>query len=103
MVAQWKARVLVTGSKIWIHAFCCALALVLVTLLQCRAKQNDLSLSSNAWFSALSGIQEITSIYPATGTPGFPARPHLKTTHTEIDKTQQQLYRVFDLDRYGRS
>ena len=54
-------------------------------------------------FTALSGIQEVTNLYPATGTPGSPGRPHLKTTLTEMDQTQQQLYRLFDLDRYRQS
>jgi hypothetical protein len=49
---------------------------------------------------ALSGIQEVTNIFPPAGKPGSPGRPHLKTTLTEMDPTQQALFRLFALDRY---
>ena len=99
----WEPMFHWTDSKIRVHAFYCVLALILATLLQRRASQNGLPMSIKALFTALSGLQEVTNIYPATGTPGSPGRPHLKTTLTELDPTQQQLYRLFDLDRYRQS
>lgn len=99
----WEPMFHWTDSKIRVHAFYCVLALILATLLQRRASQNGLPMSIKALFTALSGIQEVTNIYPATGTPGSPGRPHLKTTLTELDPTQQQLYRLFVLDRYRQS
>ena len=99
----WEPMFHWTDSKIRVHAFYCVLALILATLLQRRASQDGLPLSISALFTALAGIQEVTNIYPATGTPGSPGRPHLKTTLTELDQTQQQLYRLFDLDRYRQS
>lgn len=99
----WEPMFHWTDSKIRVHALYCVLALILATLLQRRASQNGLSLSIKALFSALSGIQEVTNIYPATGKSSSPGRPHLKTTLTEMDQTQQQLYRLFDLDRYRQS
>ena len=99
----WEPMFHWTDSKIRVHAFYCVLALILGTLLQRRASQNGLSLSIKALFTALSGIQEVTNLYPATGKPGSPGRPHLKTTLTEMDQTQQQLYRLFDLGRYHKS
>lgn len=91
-----------TDSKIRVHAFYCVLALALGSLLQRRAAQNGLPLSMQALFKALSGIQEVTNLYPATGKPGSPGRPSVKTTLTEMDRTQQALYRLFDLDRYRK-
>lgn len=99
----WEPMFHWTDSKIRVHAFYCVLALILATLLQRRASHHGLPMSIKALFTALSGIQEVTNIYPATGTPGSPGRPHLKTTLTELDQTQQQLYRLFDLDRYRQS
>jgi transposase len=96
----WEPMFHWTDSKIRVHAFYCVLALLLASLLQRRAAQNGLPLSIKAMFSALSGIQEVTNIYPATGASGSPGRPVLKTTLSEMDQTQQQLYRLFDLDRY---
>jgi len=92
-----------TDSKIRVHAFYCVLALALGSLLQRRASQNGLSLSMQALFRALSGIQEVTNLYPATGKPGSPGRPSVKTTLTEMDRIQQALYRLFDLDRFRKS
>jgi hypothetical protein len=43
---------------------------------------------------------EVTNILPPAGKSGSPGRPHLKTTLTE-DATQQALFRLFALDRYG--
>ena len=99
----WEPMFHWTDSKIRVHAFYCVLALLLATLLQRRASQNGLSLSIKALFSALSGIQEVTNIYPATGKSGSPGRPRVKTTLTEMDQTQQQLYQLFNLDRYRKS
>ena len=99
----WEPMFHWTDSKIRVHAFYCVLALILASLLQRRASHNGLSLSIKALFKALSGIQEVTNIYPATGNSGSPGRPHVKTTVTEMDQTQQQLYRLFDLDRYRKS
>ena len=99
----WEPMFHWTDSKIRVHAFYCVLALILGSLLQRWASQNGLSLSMHALFTALSGIQEVTNVYPATGKPGSPGRPHVKTTLTEMDRTQQALYRLFDLDRYRKS
>lgn len=92
-----------TDSKIRVHAFYCVLALILGSLLQRRASQNGLSLSMQALFQALSGIQEVTNLYPATGQPGSPGRPSAKTILSEMDPTQQALYRLLNMDRYRKS
>jgi hypothetical protein len=76
------------------------LALILGSLLQRRAAQNGLPLSMQRLFKALSGIQDVTNIFPPAGKPGSPGRPHLKTTLTEMDPTQQALFRLFALERY---
>jgi len=99
----WEPMFHWTDSKIRVHAFYCVLALVLGSLLQRRASQNGLSLSLQALFKALTGIQEVTNVYPAAGKPGSPGRPRLQTTLTEMDPTQQALFGLFDLDRYRKS
>jgi len=99
----WEPMFHWTDSKIRVHAFYCVLALVLGSLLQRQASRNGLPLSMQALFQALSGIQEVTNIYPATGKPGSPGRPSVKTTLTDMDSTQQALYRLWGLDRYRKS
>ena len=100
---SWEPMFHWTDSKIRVHAFYCVLALVLGSLLQRRAAQYGLSLSMQALFKALSGIQEVTNVYPPAGKPGSPGRPHVTTTLTEMDGTQRALYRLFDLDRYRKA
>jgi hypothetical protein len=39
-------------------------------------------------------------VFPPAGKPGSPGRPHVKTTLTEMDDTQQALFRLFVLDRH---
>lgn len=100
---SWEPMFHWTDSKIRVHAFYCVLALILGSLLQRRAAQNGLPLSLHALFQALSGIQEVTTIYPAAGKPGSPGRPRTQTTLTEMNPTQQALYRLLDLDRYRQA
>ena len=99
---SWEPMFHWTDSKIRVHAFYCVLALTLASLLQRRAAQNGISLSVQALMKALNSIQEVTNIYPATGKSGSPGRPSTQTTLTEMDATQQALYRLFDLDRYRK-
>jgi transposase len=100
---SWEPMFHWTDSKIRVHAFYCVLALILGSLLQRRAAHNGLSLSLQALFQALNGIQEVTNLFPPGGKPGSPGRPHVKTTLTEMDHTQQALFRLFALDRYRQS
>ena len=100
---SWEPMFHWTDSKIRVHAFYCVLALTLASLLQRRAAQNGVSLSVQALIKALNGIQEVTNLYPATGKTGSPGRPSAQTTLTDMDATQQALYRLFDLDRYRKA
>lgn len=96
---SWEPMFHWTDSKIRVHACYCVLALILGSLLHRQASQHGLSLSLPGLLHALSGIQEVTNIYPAAGPTGR-GRPRAETTLTEMDATQQTLYRLFDLDRY---
>jgi transposase len=100
---SWEPMFHWTDSKIRVHAFYCVLALILGSLLQRRAAQNGLSLSLQALFKALNGIEEVTNLFPPAGKPGSPGRPSTQTTLTEMDATQQALYRLFKLDRYRKA
>jgi len=99
----WEPMFHWTDSKIRVHAFYCVLALILGSLLQRRAANNGLSLSMHALLKTLSGIQEVTNLFPAAGKPDSPGRPQLKTTLTEMDPTQKALYRLFALDAYRQA
>lgn len=100
---SWEPMFHWTDSKIRVHAFYCVLALILGSLLQRRAAQNGLSLSLQALLKALNGIQQVTNLFPPAGKPGSPGRPYVKTTLTEMDTTQQALFRLFALDRYRQT
>ena len=97
---SWEPMFHWTDSKIRVHAFYCVLALTLASLLQRRAAQNGIPLSVQALMKALNSIQEVINLYPATGKAGSSGRPSTQTTLTEMDPTQQALYRLFNLDRF---
>jgi len=92
-----------TDSKIGGHAYYGVLGLILASPLQRHGAQNGLSPSLAGLLKALSGIQESTNIYPASGKPvrrdALTSKPRL----TEMDRTQKALYCLFDLDRYRKS
>jgi transposase len=92
-----------TDSKIRVHAFYCVLALILGSLLQRRAAQNGLSVSLQALLKTLNEIREVTNVFPPAGKPGSPGRPYVKTTLTEMDPTQEELFHIFALDRYRQT
>ena len=98
----WEPMFHWTDSKIRVHAFYCVLALILGCLLQRRAFQQGVQLSLQQLFKTLSAIQEVTTISSAAGKPGSAGRPKLQTILSEMDSTQQALYRLFDLDRYRK-
>jgi transposase len=100
---SWEPMFHWTDSKIRVHAFYCVLALTLASLLQRQAAQNGITLSIKALFEALNGIQEVVNLYPATGEAGSRGRPHTQTTLSEMNPTQQALYRLFNLDRHRQS
>lgn len=100
---SWEPMFHWTDSKIRVHAFYCVLALMLGCLLQRRAFQEGVQLSLQQLFKTLSGIQEVITISSAAGKPGSAGRPRLQTILTEMDPTQQALYRLFQLDRYRKN
>ena len=100
---SWEPMFHWTDSKIRVHAFYCVLALMLGCLLQRRAFQEGVQLSLQKLFKTLSGIQEVITISSAAGKPGSAGRPRLQTILTEMDPTQQALYRLFQLDRYRKN
>jgi transposase len=99
---SWEPMFHWTDSKIRVHAFYCVLALMLGCLLQRRAFQQAIKLSLQQLFKTLASIQEVTNISPAAAKPGSAGRPRLETTLTEMDSTQQALYRLFELHRYRK-
>jgi transposase len=99
---SWEPMFHWTDSKIRVHAFYCVLALTLASLLQRQAAQKGIALSVKAMFEALNAIEEVVNIYSARGETGSRGRPHTETTLSEMNATQQTLYRLFNLDRYRR-
>jgi transposase len=90
-----------TDQKLTVHAFYCTLALTIVALIERHIRRaaielDRLPLGSKLAMRLLSEINETTLIYPPAG--GRQGRPRLRTTLTEMDDTQQQLYQALALD-----
>ncbi len=85
-----------TEQKIRVHTFYCVLALTVALLMRRHAHRHHLDLSVPALLDALAGIQETVLLYP-----GDRGRPKARRILTDRDPTQQRLYQIFGLDRWG--
>jgi len=85
-----------TEQKIKVHAFYCVLALQIAHLMRRQTHQAGLDLSVRGLLAALAGIQETVLLYQADR-----GRPRARRMLTDMSPTQQQLYDLFDLDRYA--
>ena len=85
-----------TDQKIRVHTFTRVIALAAARLLERTANQAGHHLSLRRLLHDLAGIQETTLLYQ--GDRGRPRARHMTTT---MDSHQQQLYDLFDLDRYA--
>lgn len=85
-----------TDSKIRVHAFSCVLALATAHLMRRQAAHAGLPMSVRELLDHLAGIEETVLLYPSTG-----GRPRARRMLTERNPIQDQLYDLFDLDRYA--
>ena len=85
-----------TDQKIRVHTFTCVIALAAARLLERTAHQTGHNLSLRRLLADLAGIQETTLLYQ--GDRGRPRARHMTTTMTPH---QQDLYDLFNLDRYA--
>ena len=85
-----------TDQKIRVHVSYCVTALTVAHLMRRQATQAGLTLSVRELLGHLAGIQETLLLYPSTG-----GRPRARRMLTQMTPTQQQLYDLFDLDRYA--
>jgi len=93
----WEPMFHWTDQKIRVHAFYCVLALLLASLLHRQAVQAGVRLSLVGVLESLAGIQEVITLYPATGGKG---RPRAETVLTHKTPIQQQLFDGLGLARY---
>jgi transposase len=85
-----------TDQKIRVHVSYCVTALAVAHLMRRQATHAGLPLSVRELLGHLAGIQETVLLYPSTG-----GRPRARRMLTQMTPTQQQLYDLFDLDRYA--
>jgi transposase len=86
-----------TDQKLRVHAFCCILALMLLTLLRRQLAQAGLPLSIVQMMDRLTGIHEVTLLYPA---PPGATTPFARTVLADLDPTQRQLVDALGLAPY---
>jgi transposase len=84
-----------TDQKIRVHISYCVTALAVAHLMRRQATHAGLTLRVRELLAHLAGIQETLLLYPSTG-----GRPRARRMLTHMIPTQQQLYNLFDLDRY---
>lgn len=85
-----------TDNHIRVHVFYCVLALMIAHLMRRDAARHGLDLSVRELLTRLARIQETVLIYP--GTRG---RPKARRVITDMTDLQQQLFDIFELDRWA--
>ena len=83
-----------TDSKIRVHAFVCILAFLLLRLLQCVAKENDICMSPKLLVEEL---QDITMVVMA-----YSVKKAIKKVSSR-STVQDRLFDLFDLQKYAPS
>ena len=85
-----------TEHNIRVHTFTCVLALQIAHLMRHQAGHAGQHLSVRELLTQLAGIQETVLIYPSTG-----GRPKAHRMLTQTSPVQDQLARIFDLNRWA--
>jgi len=88
-----------TDQKIEVHAFYCVMALLLTSLLQRELHRQGIDLSIPSMLEALRGIREVLLIYPGRGETGKGRRLGALVL-SEMDDTQQQIFKALNLERF---
>ena len=89
-----------TDNNVRVHVFTCVLALLLVSLLRRDLYAKGIDLSISRIIELLSGIKEVTMLFPAE--KDTDREPVSRTTITALSAEQRQLYDALDLQRYAR-
>jgi transposase len=85
-----------TDHNIRVHTQTCVFALMVAHLMRRLADQAGLHLSVRELLDQLAGIEETVLIYPSTG-----GRPKARRMLTETSTTQDDLIKIFNLDRWA--
>jgi transposase len=85
-----------TEHSIKVHMFTCVLALQIAHLMRLTARRGGLDLSVRELLGQLAGIGETTLLYQ-----GSKGRPRAHRMLDDATPLQQQLSRIFSLDRYA--
>jgi Transposase len=85
-----------TEAHIRVHVFYCVLALMIAHLMRRTARQAGLHLSVRELLAHLAGIEETVLLYP--GKRGRPKARRMITDRTDL---QQQLFDLFELNRWA--
>jgi transposase len=85
-----------TDAQIRVHVFTCVLALMTAHLMRRQAARAGLSMSVRGMLDALAGIEQTVLLYP-----GDRGRPKARHMITDMDDTQQKLFKIFELHRWA--
>lgn len=87
-----------TDKKIRVHAFHCVLALLFTSLLYREANRSGIEISQVELMEKLKEIYQVVHIYASPGKGRKAPEPQIVLS--EMDKTQQKLYKLFELKKY---
>jgi len=87
-----------TDQKLRVHAFCCVLALTMVSLLQRELHRQEIDISISHALESLSEIKEVALFHTRSR-----KNPLVTVELTERDELQNQLFDALDLKQFSTS
>lgn len=88
-----------TDQKIKVHALYCTITLLLRALLNIRARQASVNLSTRRIHQELCGIKQVINIYPKKRGKGNKKQRKIQTI-TKMNEIQKKLYETFQMNKY---
>ena len=84
-----------TDTMIMVHGFYCSLSLLLRALIMKKAKEASLPMSINKLHDKLFGIREVLNVFAKSK-----SKQATQSVVSKLDKTQQQLFDLFAMNKY---
>jgi transposase len=94
-IGTWWPMYHWTDTMIRVHGFYCSLSLLLRALIMKKAKEAGLPISINKLHDELFGICEVLNVFSKNK-----SKQATQSVVSKLDKTQQQLFNLFEMNKY---
>ena len=88
-----------TDQKIKVHALYCTITLLLRSLLNIKAHQASINLSTRRMHRELTGIKQVINVYSKQKGKGNKKQKKARTV-TNMNEVQEKLFETFQMNKY---